>query len=174
MSLVLVGVRGSGKSTVGAMLAERLNLEFVDLDAAVEQQAGKSITAIFADEGEPAFRALESRVLANLADDVIRVVATGGGVVVSAENRRALALVGETVWLRVSPEQAVQRVQSSTHRPKLTELPPLEEAQKIANEREPYYEEVAEAVFSTDGKSAEQVCDELEQFWHSLTTDHLR
>src|SRR3954447_21902345 len=101
--LFLIGYRGSGKSTVGRLLAERLGWAFVDADEELEIRAGRSIADIFTTDGEPAFRALESAVLRELASRDRHVIACGGGVVLRDDHRRLLRTGGHCVWLTGDP-----------------------------------------------------------------------
>ncbi|MCB1020747.1 MAG: shikimate kinase [Acidobacteria bacterium] len=119
--IYLVGFMGSGKSTVGRLLAERLGWDFVDLDAEIEREAGKPIARIFEDEGEPAFRALETEALVRQTCAVrgggARVVALGGGAYVAERNRWKLEDAGLTIWLDLSADALWERVRSETDRP---------------------------------------------------------
>jgi shikimate kinase len=157
--LVLVGAPGSGKSTVGALLAQRWGEPFVDVDAVIESRVGKSIGEIFADDGEPAFRALEEGTTAELLD-APGVVALGGGAVLSAATRTALA-ERPVVWLQVTIAHAAGRVGLNEARPLL-----LGNVRgrlvKLLNERTPLYAAVARASVDTDGLTAEQVADRVE------------
>jgi len=174
VNLVLVGVRGAGKSAVGRRLARRLGLDFVDLDSLIEDREGKPIADILPQEGEPAFRQMETEALAVVSGRDGLVLATGGGVVLREANRRALRRLGRRVWLRATPEETRRRLEGPGDRPPLTSLSPLEEARLILQQRAGLYEEVADRVVETDGRTPEEVCDELEQLWHDLHSDHLR
>ena len=174
MNLVLVGVRGSGKSTAGTAVASRLGFELVDLDREIEKLAGKTLKGIFDVEGEEGFRRLETRTLSGLGNLEQAVVATGGGVVTSRENRRLLRSLGPVVWLRVGPREAVARLAGCEDRPRLTELPALQEAEVIAKRRYRYYQEVADHIIDTDGRTALEVCDALEQLWNNISDHHVR
>jgi len=174
VNLVLVGVRGSGKSAAGAELARRLGLAFVDLDRAIEEAAGEPVAAIFARLGEAGFRSLESAALAGLRGVDRTVLATGGGAVIDERNRRILRDLGTVVWLRVSPESAVARTVGSRGRPALTGLSPEDEAREVARSRRAWYEEVADEVIDTDPLGLSEVCDELEQLWLLAARDDVR
>ena len=144
---MLVGAPGAGKSTVGRALADRLGLDFVDVDAVIVQRVGKPIGDIFADEGEEAFRALEEQVTAELLDRP-GVLALGGGAVLSPQTRSALR-GRRVVWLRVGLAAAVKRVGMDTARPLL-----LGNVRgrllALLNQRAPLYAEVATQVIDTD------------------------
>jgi len=174
VNLVLIGVRGAGKSAVGKRLARRLGVDFVDLDALIETREGEAIADILPRLGEPAFRKLEAEALGSVRSHDGLVLATGGGVVLREESRHALRRLGQSVWMRVTPEEACRRLEGSSDRPPLTKLPPLEEARHILGLRAALYEEVADRVVETDGRTPEEVCDELEQLWHDLQGDDLR
>lgn len=158
--LVLVGMTGSGKSTVGRLVAERLGWSFVDLDAAIEEQAGRSVREVFASDGESAFRDLETAVLvAALGTDDPSVIATGGGAVVRAENRAELAADRvRVVWLMADPDVVLDRVRAGMHRPLLDRDPAVALARMWA-ERESLYREVADAVVSVEGRSIGEVVE---------------
>ena len=119
--IYLVGFMGSGKSTVGRLLAERLGWQFVDLDAEIERDAGKPIARIFEDDGEPAFRDLEreavSRETCAVRSGGARVVALGGGAFIPERNRWKLEDAGLTIWLDLEPEKLWERVRHETDRP---------------------------------------------------------
>jgi shikimate kinase / 3-dehydroquinate synthase len=145
MDVVLVGLPGSGKSAVGRRLAHRHGASFVDLDEAIEKAAGRSIPAIFADDGEPAFRALERAAVAELGsadgDPAIRrVVATGGGAVVDPRNRWSLYRGRVPIWLDVRPEVLAQRLRRSPNvRPLIQGRDPMGTIRDLARDRAPYY-----------------------------------
>ena len=156
--IVLVGAPGSGKSTTGALLAERLGVPFTDVDAVIEERTGRSIAAIFADDGEPAFRALEEQVTAELLERP-GVLALGGGAVLSATTRAALR-GHQVVWLQVSAATAVSRVGLNEARPLL-----LGNVRgrliKLLAERTPLYAEVATRRVETDARPPEEVVELL-------------
>jgi shikimate kinase len=156
--VVLVGAPGSGKSTVGPLLADRLGVPFVDVDAVIEQRAGRSIAAIFADDGEPAFRALEEATTAELLAGS-GVLSLGGGAVLSTATRAALR-GHRVVWLQVSASTAVSRVGLNEARPLL-----LGNVRgrliKLLAERTPLYAEVATEQVETDVLSPDAVVELL-------------
>ena len=145
--IVLVGAPGSGKSTVGALLAERLGVTFRDVDAVIVQRTGKSIADIFTDDGEAAFRVLEQQITAELLM-LPGVLSLGGGAVLSAATRAALR-DHRVIWLRVGLAQSVKRVGLDTARPLL--LGNVRgQLLKLLNERAPLYSGVATEVVDTD------------------------
>jgi shikimate kinase len=158
---------GSGKSSVGKRLAKRLGWPFVDADAVIVESAGKSINAIFADEGEPAFRALESACLERVLGQGRGVIATGGGVVVAQANRELMARHGIVVNLKVSLTQVLQRLGSATDRPLYAGRDAAEAVGALMAEREQFYS-AADIRIDTDGKSVEDVAAEILRFLKGL------
>ncbi len=118
-SLVLVGMMGAGKSSIGRKLAQRLNLPFVDADTEIERAAGMSISDIFAKHGEPYFRAGEARVIARLLDGGPQVLATGGGAFMNPQSREAIRAKGISVWLKAEYEVLMKRLKRRNDRPML-------------------------------------------------------
>lgn len=160
--LILVGMMGSGKSTVGERLAARLGRPLVDTDELVVATAGRSIPELFADVGESGFRALERVAVADAcaaADPV--VIACGGGAVLDPDNRRALAAAGVVVWLRATPAQLAARVGDGDGRPLLTGETPLGTLERLATLRAPSYEGVADIVVDTDGLAPDAVTERV-------------
>ncbi len=139
VSLYLIGMMGSGKTTVGQLLAQQLNYHFFDTDALVEQASGQLIPDIFVHQGEAGFRDLESQVLAQLSAHTRLVVATGGGIIQRSRNWSYLHH-GVVVWLDVSIEQLLQRLASdSTPRPLLQTDNPQQTLQQLLDQRRPFY-----------------------------------
>lgn len=161
--LVLVGLMGVGKSTVGRALAERLGRPFVDLDEAVVAAAGRPVAQLFAEEGEAGFRAREAAVLAEvLGAGAAAVVATGGGAVLCGRSRDRLA--GQaTVWLRASPPVLAERLGAAPgqERPLLAGADPEARLAELAGERDPLYHEVAGIVVDVGGLSVDEVVDRV-------------
>ena len=154
--IVLIGAPGSGKTTVGALLAGRLGVIFHDADAIIVERAGKSIAEIFTDDGEAAFRTLEEQITAELLA-LPGVLSLGGGAVLSAATRAALR-DHRVVWLRIGLSQSVKRVGLDTARPLL--LGNVRgQLLKLLNERAPLYAEVATEVVDTDDTTPAQVVE---------------
>jgi shikimate kinase len=155
-TLVLVGAPGSGKSTVGALLAERLGVPFRDVDAVIVERTGKSISEIFTDDGEPSFRALEEQITAELLP-LPGVLSLGGGAVLSATTRAALR-DHRVVWLKVGLAQSVKRVGLDTARPLL--LGNVRgQLRKLLDERAALYREVGNEVVDTDHTTPAKVVE---------------
>jgi shikimate kinase len=146
--LILVGLPGSGKSTVGRQLARRLGLQFNDSDHAIEQRLGCSIASFFEHEGEAAFRDVEEAVIAELcAQD--GVIATGGGAVLRPANRERLRASGHVVYLSSTPEDVFRRVRHDKGRPLLQVDDPMKKLRELYAERDPLYREVAHFIVET-------------------------
>ena len=158
-NIVLIGFMGSGKSTVGRELHQRLGYPFVDMDQLIEQRAGKPITAIFADEGEAAFREMESAVLKDLsqAADQRRIISTGGGVVGRPENRALLKRMGYVVWLDAPASVILDRTAKNRTRPLLHTEDPGEKVHRLMAEREPLYQETAHLKLDTSGLDSKEL-----------------
>ena len=169
-SLYLVGMMGSGKTSTGRPLAERLGYGFVDADAVIEQAAGCSIPDIFDRDGEAGFRKLESQVLSAISQRHSLVVATGGGVVTQPENWGMLHS-GIVIWLDVVPDQLLQRLNAdSTVRPLLQTADPEAALNALLNERRPLYAEADLTVVIND-ETPEAVADGILQLVPSLLKD---
>jgi shikimate kinase len=147
--LVLVGLPGSGKSTVGRQLARRLALPFTDTDHVIEQRLGCSIRSFFEREGEEAFRDVEEAVIAELAVQQDGVIATGGGAVLRSANRERLRGAGPVIYLRSTPEDVFRRVKHDKARPLLQVADPLKRLRDLHVARDPLYRETAHFVIET-------------------------
>jgi shikimate kinase len=149
-SVVLVGMMGAGKSSIGRRLAQRLGLGFVDADAEIEAAAGMTIAEIFARDGEPYFRSGEARVIARLLDQGPQVLATGGGAFMNGETRASIAQKGISVWLKADFDVLMRRVKRrSADRPML-QGDPAERVRHLMDERYPVYAEADLMVMSRD------------------------
>jgi shikimate kinase len=163
--IALIGYRGSGKTTVAQQLAMQLGWDWVDADGQVERRAGKSIAAVFADDGEPAFRELECEVVADLCRRRRVIVSLGGGAVLRKENCDALQNCASVVWLQASIDSIEQRLAAdpvtSARRPNLTAVGGRHEIERLLAERTPHYEACATLVVDTEGKDPTAVASEI-------------
>lgn len=149
MIVTLIGLPGSGKTTVGRQLARRLQLPFVDSDQVLEQRLGCSIRAYFEAEGEDRFRDNEEQVIEDLSQSDMGVLSTGGGVVLRPENRRRLHDRTTVVYLRASPEDLYRRLRHDTQRPLLQVADPMARLRELFELRDPLYLETAHFVIDT-------------------------
>jgi shikimate kinase len=147
--IALVGMPGSGKSTVGRQLARQLGRAFVDSDHEIERRIGMPIKAYFDRHGEAAFRDLEQSVIAELAAREDGVLATGGGAVIRPENRRHLSAGGPVIYLRSTPEELFRRLRHDSQRPLLQVADPLRRLRELFRDRDPLYREAAQFVIET-------------------------
>ena len=169
-SLYLVGMMGSGKTSTGRPLAERLGYGFVDADAVIEQVAGCTISEIFERDGEEEFRSLETQVMRSISERHCLVVATGGGVVTRTENW-GMMHQGIVIWLDVERRQLLQRLQSdTTQRPLLMTGDPAETLDEILKQRRPLYDE-ADLTVVIESESADVVADGIIQLLPKLIKD---
>lgn len=166
--IYLIGFMGSGKSTVGAALAERLGMPFVDLDRAIEERVGTPVRAIFAEHGEEEFRRLEQLTLRALAATPPSVVACGGGIVLADDNRRMLKDSGTVVYLVVTPAEALARIGDTSDRPLLAGDAPAM-LPRILDARLSLYHAAADLIVDTTGRSVAEIVDEVSE----LLTDPL-
>lgn len=160
-NIFLIGPMGAGKSTIGRALAKELKLDFYDSDEVIEERTGADIAWIFDVEGEEGFRRREQKVIEELTQNTNIVLATGGGVIMSPENRNALAARGTVIFLRASLQQQFERTKRDTKRP-LLQTDDLEaQLEKLRLEREPFYEELADVSFETDKLTVKAVANNI-------------
>ena len=160
-NIFLIGPMGSGKTAVGKHLARTLRLTFYDSDAEIESRTGVDIPYIFEKEGEEGFRVREREVIEQLTRLEHVVLATGGGVVLHADNRRVLAERGCIVYLKTSVYQQLERTRHSRHRPLLLDTDPREKLNALMLEREPLYAQIADLTVSTDGRRVQAVAQDV-------------
>jgi len=149
-SIVLVGMMGAGKSSIGRRLAARLSIPFVDADTEIEKAAGMAIAEIFSAHGEPYFRSGEARVIARLLEGGPQVLATGGGAFMNPDTRAAVRAKGISVWLRATLDVLTRRIRRRGDRPLLKNADPIETLQRLIDERYPVYAEADVTVESRD------------------------
>jgi shikimate kinase len=160
-NIFLIGPMGAGKSTIGRLLAAELHLPFCDTDKAIEDRCGADIPWIFDVEGEDGFRARESSMLAELSEDNGLVLATGGGIILLAENRKMLRSRGFVVYLRASVDQQTARTAKDKNRPLLKLGEPREVLEELMLVRDPLYTEVADMLIDTDSRSPKDVAKDI-------------
>jgi shikimate kinase len=161
LRLALVGLPGSGKTTVGRQLARRLGLRFDDSDHVIEQRVGCSIRDFFAREGEDAFRDVEESVILELTQGGPGVLATGGGAVLRPANRQRLRDAGQVVYLRSSPEELIKRLRHDRNRPLLQVADPMAKLRSLYEERDPLYRETAHFVIETGRPSVPTLVNKI-------------
>jgi shikimate kinase len=162
-NIFLVGLMGAGKTSVGKLLARRLSKTFYDCDQEIERATGVRIPVIFEIEGETGFRMRESKMLAELTGRRNVVLATGGGSVLSEENRDALARNGLVIYLRATAQDLWQRTRHDRNRPLLQTPDPLAKLMELFAERDPLYRQVADIVVDTGNQSLSSLAHRLEQ-----------
>jgi shikimate kinase len=160
-NIFLIGPMGSGKTAVGKALAKALQLSFVDSDTEIERRTGVDIAFIFEKEGEAGFRQREREIIADLTLREDIVLATGGGAVLSEDNRRNLAQRGCVVYLETSVTQQLERTRHGKHRPLLVTEDPRVRLEDLLRVREPLYREVADIAVRTDGRRVQLLTDEV-------------
>ena len=156
-NIFLVGMMGAGKTTIGKALARHLGREFVDSDRVLAERTGVPVATIFEIEGEEGFRRREGAVIAELAAGHDQVVATGGGSILAAENRRAMRESGTVVYLRARVESLWERTRHDASRPLLATPDPRAKLQALLTEREPLYREVAHVTVDTGSQGTQTV-----------------
>ncbi len=161
-TIALIGLMGAGKTKVGRILAQRLDVSFVDLDARIESESGASVSAFFALHGEAEFRALERRTLVRTVESAAGVLACGGGTVLDPANRELLRARCRAVWLEVSPCEAERRIAGDgATRPLASGPDPAARLTELLEARDALYSAVAVARVPTDGRTVEQVASDV-------------
>ncbi len=164
MNLVIIGFMGTGKSSIGKILAQKLNYEFIDTDQLIETERHQKITQIFLEEGEAFFRSLENKLAGELSGLDQKVIATGGGWVLNPENLQLSRVNGYIISLTAKPEIIYERIKHETHRPLLASEDPLAKIKEIMSQRESLYRNgdlVMDISLGTPEQIAERIIKEL-------------
>src|SRR5436309_2924281 len=164
-NLVLTGFMGTGKSSVGRLVASHLHFDFMDTDEMIESRAGKSIPEIFSQVGEEIFRELEKQLLSELSRVRRTVISTGGGLSANAANLASLKQHALVVCLWASPETIWERVRGQSHRPLLQDPDPLAKIRQLLSAREPFYKQ-ADVLVNTEQRSTKEVAQHVLHQFH--------
>ena len=167
-NLALIGFMGTGKSCVGRLVADGLRFEFLDTDEIIESGVGKSISDIFAQQGEAAFREMEFRLVAELAARTRTVFSTGGGLPANPANLASLKSHALVVWLWASPETIFEHVRGQPHRPLLKGPDPMGSIRSLLATREPFYRQ-ADVLVNTERRSVREVAQQVIHQYRSAT-----
>jgi shikimate kinase len=170
-NLALIGFMGTGKSSVGRLVADLLHFTYLDTDRVIEARASKSIPEIFQQDGEPAFRAFEHRIVQELTHRRKTVISTGGGLPANDENLISLKTHALVVCLWASPETIYERVRGHDHRPLLNESDPLAKIRSLLSIREPYYRQ-ADVLVNTEWRSVRDVAVQVIHQFHIAQAAH--
>ena len=163
-NIVLVGFMGTGKTSIGKQVSLQLRMRYVDTDDVVEQESGRQISDIFAEDGEPAFRELEHQAVCQVSQLENHVISTGGGVVLKKENMTELQKNGIVFCLTATPEEIYRRVGHQTHRPLLQTPDPLSQIRSMLEERHRYYAR-ADHIVSTTGRSFGEIIAHIKRIF---------
>ncbi len=174
-SIALIGLRGSGKSTVGRALAELTGRSHIDTDELIVRRTGRSIAEIFAEEGESGFRRHEREVIAQVVANPPGIISVGGGAILDRQNVELLRGVAWIVWLTAPPEVLAARVcldpRTAASRPPLTDHPGEDEIRRLLAERSACYERAADAIVDTADGSARDAVMRITERWEQLSPD---
>ncbi|MFQ5411721.1 MAG: shikimate kinase [Phycisphaerae bacterium] len=176
MNLYLVGCRGSGKSTIGPLVARRLGRPFIDMDDRIAEEAGRSISEIFETEGEDGFRRREHELCLKLKKVRRHVIALGGGTLINPENRQLLKRGGKFIWLQAPAAMLWSRINKDPHtthtRPNLTPAGGLPELEATVARREPIFRVIANHTIDTVSASPDEIVDSIE-LWYQANDMHI-
>jgi shikimate kinase len=160
-NIILVGLMGSGKTTIGKLISKALKMEFFDTDQAIEVKTGVNIATIFELEGEAGFRSREHSLLKDLMDYQKQVIATGGGIVLSGENRKLLQQLGSVVYLRSNVKDLILRLRDDKTRPLIQNVNLNEKFNDLLRDRDTLYTEVADYIIETKNKKINEIKNEI-------------
>jgi len=163
MNIILIGFMGSGKSTLGVRLSYRMRQPFLDTDKYIEKNEGRSISEIFASDGEEAFRRIETETLIKMINGNLKdhVISTGGGMPINPANWDYMKKLGVVVWLRIQPETVMKRLEGDKTRPLLQGEDPQTKIRSLMEYRAPIYSECADIIVDVDNKPVERIMDEI-------------
>lgn len=161
-NIVLIGFMGSGKTTLGQWMSQMVHMDFIDTDEYIEKKTGKKISDIFANEGEEYFRSLETQALSDLMGRRETVISVGGGLPVRECNRKLMRKLGVVVYLRADKDTLIERLQGDTTRPLLAGDNLGHKIDMLMEARKDIYLDAADVVIDTDGRSLEEIYNELE------------
>ncbi len=165
MNIILIGMRGSGKTTVGKLLTQRLGKKLIEMDELIVQRAGQSIPEIVTNYGWEKFRDIEEEVASVVAKLNNVICATGGGVVIREKNVRELKRKGKFIWLKAEMDTLLERIGDDQYRPSLTGKPPKEDMKAVLAERTPIYQQVADVTIDTEGRKPEEVAEAIARLY---------
>lgn len=160
-SIFLIGFMGAGKSTIARALQRELGFPLIEMDERIVKEQGMSINDIFAQYGEDHFRNIESQLIVDIGKEEPSIVSCGGGVVVRPQNTQNMKEIGRIVFLKATPETIYERVKNSTDRPILNGHMNVEYIAELMEKRRALYEAAADITIQTDGKTREQICEEI-------------
>jgi shikimate kinase len=170
-NIALIGFMGTGKSSVAQLVAAQLHFTLLDTDHVIEARAGKTISDIFSQDGEPAFRTLEKTIVGELVGRKKTVISTGGGLPANPENLASIKTHSLVVCLWASPEKIWERVKNQSHRPLLNELDPLAKMKSLLEERTPFYRQ-ADVLLNTEMRSLKDVAQQVIHQFHLARGAH--
>ena len=159
-NIALIGFMGTGKSSVGQIVAAQLHFTFLDTDQLIESRVGKTISEVFAQNGEAAFREMEHKLVRELESRTQLLISTGGGLPINPENMASLKTHSLVVCLWASPEKIWERVRHQSHRPLLHDPDPLAKIRNLLNVREPFYRQ-ADVLVNTELRSVKEVAQQI-------------
>ena len=160
VNIALIGFMGTGKTSVGRLVAEQLHFDYLDTDEVIQSRTGRTITEIFSTDGEAAFRKMEQELVVELAARTKTVIATGGGLPMNPQNLVSLKTHALVVCLWASPEKIWERVKNQTHRPLLHDPDPQKKIRELLAAREPFYRQ-ADVLLNTDLRSVREVAQQV-------------
>ena len=160
VNIALIGFMGTGKTSVGRLVAEQLHFDYLDTDEVIQSRTGRTITEIFSTDGEAAFRKMEQELVGELAARTKTVIATGGGLPMNPQNLVSLKTHALVVCLWASPEKIWERVKNQTHRPLLHDADPQKKIRELLAAREPFYRQ-ADVLLNTELRSVREVTQKV-------------